>query len=121
MCAIDNAAFVATGHLQLPPVSYSLFEWAVFVLMSRQNRIPSKSGGGSIIALIPGWDCCNHRQGEMKTFFNPAEDVSEAATMEAVPQGSPIYLHYGDRPNSKLFLYQGFVIDANANDTYTSC
>ena len=105
------------GHLQLPYVSFSVFEWAVFVLMSRQNRIPNKSGDGNIIALIPGWDCCNHRDGEVKTFFNTLEGVSEAATMEPVPKGTPIYLYYGDRPNSKLFLYQGFVITDNRNDT----
>lgn len=101
----------------LPPLCYADFRWAVAVLMSRQNRVPSKTDPSkSIIALIPAWDNCNHRAGKIATYFNPEQDTSESFAMEDVTKGSPIFLYYGDRPNSKLFVYQGFVFTDNKND-----
>jgi len=70
------------------------------------------------MALIPGWDFCNHRCGKMATYYNPEGHVSESFTMEPVSKGQPIYLHYGNRPNSKLFVFSGFVADDNPYDTF---
>jgi len=85
--------------------------------MTRQNRIPAKKGSsGTIIALIPGWDMCNFREGRMATYFNVEEDCSESFTMEDVRKGDSIFLYYGDRPNSQLFLYQGFVYEKHKTD-----
>jgi hypothetical protein len=119
--------------------SFADFQWAVCVLMSRQNQVPpapmskkqlqkyresvaSAAASGApppppadrpSIALIPGWDSCNHRgSGEIATFYSIATHSSESHTMESVARGKPIYLYYGARPNSQLMIYAGFV-DAN--------
>lgn len=104
------------GHLRLPPFEWVDFEWAVGIVMSRQNRIPSTEGQDTEIALIPGWDSCNHREGKMASYFDPPTNTMQSFTMMDVTKGDPIYLHYGNRPNSQLFLYQGFVYLENKND-----
>lgn len=111
------AALQRTGAAtRLPVCSFAIFQWAVAVVMTRQNRIPS--GERSAMALIPAWDFCNHRCGKMATYYNPDDHVSESFTMEEVSKGQPIFLHYGNRPNSKLFLFSGFVADNNPYDIF---
>jgi len=119
--------------------SFRDFQWAICVLMSRQNQVPAPAlskkqlqkhrervataaatgapppppADRPSIALIPGWDSCNHRgHGAIATFYSPESEASDCHTMEAVPRGNPVYLYYGDRPNQKLMVYAGFV-DAN--------
>ena len=50
--------------------------WAVSTVMTRQNILPSSldlSGAGQkvgCLALIPFWDMCNHKQGEVSIIFS---------------------------------------------------
>ncbi len=110
--------------------SFNEFRWAVAILMSRQNRIPStlpspananqpSAGPSFAIALIPGWDLCNHTgNGEIRTYMNAERDASESFTLHSVKAGEPIHLFYGQRGNPKLFLYSGFVDPSNQYDYY---
>eukprot|EP00466_Bigelowiella_natans_P018259 jgi/Bigna1/89596/estExt_fgenesh1_pg.C_520051 len=106
-----------TVMLKLPKFTYRDFRWAVGVVMTRQNRIPSKeSSSQSVLALIPGWDFCNFRDGELTTQYNDEVHASESFTMDDIKEGKQIYIYYGKRPNSKLFLFSGFVADDNKED-----
>lgn len=121
--------------MKIPTFSYRDFRWAVGVVMTRQNRIPGKKDPSkSALALIPGWDFCNFKYGELATQYN--DEVSRSAspyrisveiecaqahesesfTMENVKEGKQIYIHYGNRPNSKLLLFSGFIADDNKSD-----
>lgn len=194
----------------LPSFSYEQFLWAVAAVMSRQNSIPSKQGGGGggrgdVLALIPGYSsflvCCSgaishyprtaspylqvghvQRQercvlrfvdfplahagsiGSIATFFDVTKDENQSSTMEVgfacvlhlrlltpsvvsailqdVKKGDQIYIYYGqllslcslscadmrecgvahartgERPNSKLFIFSGFVTSDNTVDSY---
>lgn len=107
-----------SGHLHLPTLTFEDFRWAVVTVMSRQNNIPSKDDPNKvIISLIPAFDHCNFRAGKPATYYNTNDDRSESFTMEAVKKGEPIYIHFGDRPNSKLFIFSGFVFDEHATDS----
>mmetsp|Transcript_1430 Transcript_1430/g.2026 ORF Transcript_1430/g.2026 Transcript_1430/m.2026 type:complete len:503 (-) Transcript_1430:138-1646(-) len=107
----------ATSTLKLPPFTFRDFAWAVGVVMTRQNRIPAKSDKKKhVLALIPGWDFCNFRSGELTTHFNDDIDCSESFTMNDVKTGSQVFIYYGKRPNSKLLLFNGFVPDDNKED-----
>jgi hypothetical protein len=46
--------------------TWNAFRWAVSILMTRQNFIPSQHGNQ--IALIPLWDLCNHTHAEVRFF-----------------------------------------------------
>eukprot|EP00475_Leptophrys_vorax_P044814 TRINITY_DN9108_c0_g1_i1.p1 TRINITY_DN9108_c0_g1~~TRINITY_DN9108_c0_g1_i1.p1 ORF type:complete len:498 (+),score=150.38 TRINITY_DN9108_c0_g1_i1:56-1495(+) len=102
--------------LKLSPPTWREFLWAVTICMARQNRIPSSEAGQMELCLIPGWDMCNYKDGEMATYFDPESQVSGSFTMEDVKQGDQIYIYYGARPNSELFLYSGFVYDNHSSD-----
>lgn len=118
--------------------SWSEFQWAVCVLMSRQNQIPLPQklheqrlreqaktpqqpgmppAPMSSVALIPGWDSCNHRgNGAIATFFNIDSQTSDSHTMESVAVGAPIYLFYGARRNAHLMAFAGFVDGNHQSD-----
>lgn len=100
------------------PPTWHEFIWAVSIVMSRQNRIPSAEADGYSIALIPGWDMCNYRDGSMGTFYNPEKDSSESFTMEPVEKGNQIFIFYGTRPNHELMLYQGFFYCGSTSDGF---
>mmetsp|Transcript_19887 Transcript_19887/g.35483 ORF Transcript_19887/g.35483 Transcript_19887/m.35483 type:complete len:498 (-) Transcript_19887:131-1624(-) len=107
------------SDLNLPPFTYRDFRWAVGIVMSRQNRIPSKADPKKyVLTLIPGWDFCNFRDGELTTQFNDDDgiDASESFTMADVKEGNQIFIYYGNRPNSKLFLFSGFVAEDHKTD-----
>jgi len=111
--------FKRVRYMSIPEFRYEDFLWAVGVVMSRQNKVPSaKNPADSVSSLIPGMDMCNYADGEMKTFYNPDTDCSESYLMATVKKNDPIYIYYGDRANTQLFLYQGFVYDNNRNDVY---
>jgi histone-lysine N-methyltransferase SETD3 len=100
-----------------PTFTFDDFQWAECVVMSRQNRIPALSGAGDgVLALIPGWDMCNYGAGRISTMYNPAAHASEFFAMDATPKGTQVRVFYGERPNSQLALYQGFVAQDNAHD-----
>lgn len=105
------------SHLKLPPFTFRDFRWAVGVLMTRQNSIPAKSDPKlQVLTLIPGWDFCNFRDGQLTTHFNDDLDASESFTMGPVKAGQQIFIYYGNRPNSKLFLFSGFVAKDHKTD-----
>lgn len=104
-------------QLNLTPPTWREFEWAVTVCMARQNRIPSSVAPGQYeLCLIPGWDMCNYRDGELATFFNPETQASESFTMVDVKKGEQIYIYYGNRSNGELFIYSGFINDEHKAD-----
>eukprot|EP00467_Chlorarachnion_reptans_P005046 CAMPEP_0114524564 /NCGR_PEP_ID=MMETSP0109-20121206/21928_1 /TAXON_ID=29199 /ORGANISM="Chlorarachnion reptans, Strain CCCM449" /LENGTH=514 /DNA_ID=CAMNT_0001706027 /DNA_START=68 /DNA_END=1612 /DNA_ORIENTATION=- len=103
--------------LKIPTFTYRDFRWAVGVVMTRQNRIPGQQDPSkSVLALIPGWDFCNFKDGEVATQYNDEVHASESFTMEDVKEGKQIYIYYGKRPNSKLFLFSGFIAEDHKSD-----
>ena len=105
--------------------TYNQYRWAICTVMSRQNQIPSSSENqqeDNIMALIPGWDMCNHNTKNIRlltTYYSTEENalLSLAATHYKI--NDPIDILYGHRPNSQLFLYMGF-LDDHHNDTTTA-
>lgn len=101
--------------------SYDNFEWAVSVVMTRQNQFPSAvPGQPSALALVPVWDMCNHAVGEHTTsvLLDPTTDEAsvECAAMRTFEKGDAITIFYGNRPNVELLLYSGFVQADNEFD-----
>jgi protein-histidine N-methyltransferase len=108
--------------LSVDNFSYSNFEWAVSVVMTRQNRLPSAGPGRPpALALVPVWDMCNHAAGPHTTsvVLDPATDTArvECGAMRAFVEGEAITIYYGRRPNSELLLYSGFVQPGNEHDS----
>ena len=98
-------------------LTFAEFRWAVAIVMTRQNHIPLEKGNGLDLVLIPVWDMCNHSDGEITTFFNQETQLTEFHAMRDFRQGEQVYIFYGERPNSELLLYSGFVYgDANKFD-----
>ncbi len=61
--------------------NFASFLWAISVVMTRQNVIID-SKGNSNLALIPLWDMCNHKDGEVrKWMFELCLDPSQMTTM----------------------------------------
>jgi len=102
----------------IPPTQFTfeLFRWAVSVVMTRQNMIPTSTGGESL-ALIPLWDMINHSQGEYTTQYDLARDQVEFFAMTNTPRDKQILMFYGPRPNSELLLHAGFVHRGNLHDS----
>ena len=111
-------------RLNLPLPTFKQFRWACLTIMARQNRIPATNavdtprGPTTVLCLIPGFDCFNHVDmvGEITTCFVPTNQCSETTAPRAVKKGEQIYIIYGERPNSKLFTYQGFVVPNLSTD-----
>lgn len=80
--------------------------------MSRQNRIP-RSERASMMALVPGWDMCNHKHGQLATSYNLETGCLIAHVMSDTSVGDQVYIHYGERSNNDLFVYSGFVDPEN--------
>ncbi|MES1922638.1 Histone-lysine N-methyltransferase setd3 [Bonamia ostreae] len=88
----------------MPPLVMKDFFWALSVVMSRQNLLP-----GIGYSLIPIWDFCNHKNGEITSSFSDGN--CESFAIKDFRRGEEIHICYGERPNYKLFLYSGFVLD----------
>lgn len=110
---------------RLQPFSFVAFRWAMMTVMARQNQIPAENhlvtddGRATMsLALIPGFDMLNHayKQGAITTHFDIDTQTSDTITPEAVTKGSQVYIFYGDRPNSLLFQYQGFIAESMSYD-----
>uniref|UniRef100_A0A7S2ZIR1 protein-histidine N-methyltransferase n=1 Tax=Rhodosorus marinus TaxID=101924 RepID=A0A7S2ZIR1_9RHOD len=115
-CHLYNV--VKSGALpSIPPTQFTfeLFRWAVSVVMTRQNMVPTSTGGESL-ALIPLWDMINHSQGEYTTQYDLARDQVEFFAMTDTPRDKQILMFYGPRPNSELLLHAGFVHGENLHD-----
>jgi hypothetical protein len=109
--------FKQHARLDLPFIKLQTFEWALATVMARQNNIPSfKDLTKVLFTLVPAMDMCNFKEGEVSLGYNDEIHATESATFEDVKSGDQIYVYYGDRPNSKLFLHQGFVVDGHSSD-----
>lgn len=116
-CHLERVLSQQASNLNLPPFTYKDFLWAVSVVMTRQNRIPSQKAKGGAMCLIPGWDMCNYADGKLTTYYNVESDSSESSVMHDVKEGGQIFIYYGNRPNSELFVYQAFVYDEHKTDS----
>lgn len=99
--------------------SWSRYIWAVSVVMTRQNELPTNPRA---LALVPVWDLCNHSPGKHTTSvaLNPETgNVSvECSAMRKFDVNDEVTIFYGMRPNSELLLFSGFVQPNNEFDTY---
>lgn len=97
-------------------LTFSNFVWALSVVMTRQNALPSSNP--PTLALVPLWDLCNHEHGYLSTQVVVQQSVTlECRAMRAYQQHEPISIFYGARPNVRLLLYSGFVEAHNPFDT----
>jgi hypothetical protein len=125
---LDLVSHHAPAKGRLQRFSFDAFRWATASVMARQNPIPAEAhaslpGAGSLaarmtLAMIPAFDMLNHRQldGAISTNFDVGLDASVTEAPVAVARGEQVYVYYGQRPNSMLFMYQGFVASDNAFD-----
>ena len=112
-----HAPFLSPFSPPHTPFSFTLpaYLWSIAVVMSRQNRLPSPSSTSFYdLALIPGWDLCNHRAsvGCINTSFDPVSGDSEMVVdvvrgVEA--GGEEVCLFYGSRGVREMWVYSGFV------------
>ena len=104
--------------------TYLEYAWALSVIMTRKNRVPRKVKQAAVLpemhepeadmlALIPMWDMCNHRDGEITTFATEAGSRCQA--MLDFKAGDQVFMYYGDRPNTQLLSHNGFVIEDGSN------
>ena len=107
------------------PFTFTLpsFLWSLAVVMTRQNRIPSPSSHTFYdLALIPGWDFCNHRGdiGSILTSFDPVTGESEMRGdgVRGVGVGEEVEIYYGDRGTREMWVYSGFVDTGNRHAEY---
>ncbi|XP_021918937.1 histone-lysine N-methyltransferase setd3 isoform X2 [Zootermopsis nevadensis] len=96
--------------------TYDLYCWAVSTVMTRQNFVPSIDGNSMLNALIPMWDMCNHTNGKLSTDFNAEKNRSECVACRDYKAGEQIFIFYGPRTNSELFVHNGFVYPENEHD-----
>ncbi|KAK8729769.1 hypothetical protein OTU49_008305 [Cherax quadricarinatus] len=84
--------------------------------MTRQNRIPCKGSSGQL-ALIPAWDMANHQQGIYSTDYDDEKNCSVCLAQRDFKAGDQFTIYYSQRPNTELFLHNGFVYRDNKNDS----
>ncbi|XP_069688824.1 actin-histidine N-methyltransferase [Periplaneta americana] len=96
--------------------TYEQYCWAVSTVMTRQNFVPSSDGSSMLNALIPMWDMCNHINGKLSTDFSAERDRSECLACRDYQSGEQIFIFYGPRTNSELFVHNGFVYPDNEHD-----
>lgn len=114
--------FLALARLRAPDLpaaafSYVNWEWAVAVVMTRQNELPDGRGGG-MLALVPVWDMCNHALGPMTSsvIVEGNRAAVELSAMTDFASGDQVTMFYGRRPNVQLLLFSGFVEPRNEFD-----
>nr|XP_053655087.1 actin-histidine N-methyltransferase-like [Cherax quadricarinatus] len=96
--------------------TYCVYRWAVSTVMTRQNRIPCKGSSGQL-ALIPAWDMANHQQGIYSTDYDDEKNCSVCLAQRDFKAGDQFTIYYSQRPNTELFLHNGFVYRDNKNDS----
>jgi histone-lysine N-methyltransferase SETD3 len=107
----ENAGSIPIRHF-----CFDDYRWAAATVMTRQNQIPSEDGSRRITALIPLWDMCNHKNGELTTDFSLEKQCCQCFAMENLIQGDQVYIFYGNRPNAEFLVHNGFVYHRNQHD-----
>ncbi|EQC41268.1 hypothetical protein SDRG_01243 [Saprolegnia diclina VS20] len=102
----------------VPITSFTLenFLWATSVVLTRQNNVPTPTDPRAL-ALIPGWDLCNHAPGSITTYYESAQHGVVCDAMASFSTGEQLTIFYGPRPNAELLVYSGFCLAVNAYDT----
>uniref|UniRef100_K3WHK2 protein-histidine N-methyltransferase n=1 Tax=Globisporangium ultimum (strain ATCC 200006 / CBS 805.95 / DAOM BR144) TaxID=431595 RepID=K3WHK2_GLOUD len=91
--------------------------WALGVVLTRQNEVVLREGAETAMALIPGWDLCNHEHSDMIcTFSDPQARVITCHAIREFKSNEQVKMFYGKRSNEHLLLYSGFVEDENDYD-----
>jgi hypothetical protein len=108
------------------------WRWALAVVSTRQNLLRAggneAQGDAGVLALVPGWDMCNHAPGPLSSFFIPSTSPSSAEsdqslqipdgdqagclvaqTLSEIPEGSEVCIGYGPRTLADLLVWNGFV------------
>lgn len=90
--------------------------WALSVVLTRQNEVVV-SESETAMALIPGWDLCNHEASTaIATFSDPLDRVITCHAIRDFAPREQVKMFYGKRSNEHLLLYSGFVDDDNEYD-----
>ncbi|TYZ61092.1 hypothetical protein PybrP1_004553 [[Pythium] brassicae (nom. inval.)] len=106
----------ARSPIPLERFTVGNYFWALGVVLTRQNEVVVR-GAESVMALIPGWDLCNHEASTaIATFSDPHERVITCHAIRAFAAHEQVRMFYGKRSNEHLLLYSGFVDDANEYD-----
>ncbi|OWR46539.1 histone-lysine N-methyltransferase setd3 like protein, partial [Danaus plexippus plexippus] len=97
--------------------TFDNYRWAVSTVMTRQNNIVQGTAFTLTNAFIPLWDMCNHKHGKITTDFNLELNRGECYALQDYRRDEQIFIFYGARPNSDLFLHNGFVYPDNDYDS----
>ena len=106
--AVQALGRIDAGGCRVP--SLRQFLWALGAVVTRQNQVPP-----GCLALIPGWDLCNHEEGAMATGFDEERSALVAGCMRAFGAGEEVHMCYGARDSLELLVYSGFVPEENAH------
>ncbi|ORZ38714.1 hypothetical protein BCR44DRAFT_60646 [Catenaria anguillulae PL171] len=118
-----------TGVISIWNYTFEQFRWATCTLFTRQNMIPgncqyevdlfaeegieltSAQLPEKMLALVPGWDLLNHKEGLPITSFNDNDQGTHTcAAAEPVKAGQQVYIGYTEeRPNRHRFVRTGFL------------
>ncbi|TMW55890.1 hypothetical protein Poli38472_008538 [Pythium oligandrum] len=102
----------------IPVKSFTLanYFWALGAVLTRQNEVVIDDRHAAL-ALIPGWDMCNHEQSErITTFSDPKLRVISCNAIRAFSKDEQVTMYYGPRSNDQLLVYSGFVMKNNPHD-----
>jgi len=110
--------------------TWSSYRWALSVVMSRQNMVPSAlDEGRNTLAFVPGWDLLNHEDtaaGKITTSYAGGSGSKRRAVIQsgsllleavrAFRAGEEVTMFYGRRPNRELMQFSGFSLDCSKWD-----
>ncbi|XP_004364009.1 hypothetical protein CAOG_03170 [Capsaspora owczarzaki ATCC 30864] len=104
-------------------LTYDLFCWASSAVATRQNQIVvgevrANQAPELSLALIPGWDMCNHAFGGASSFYDTQTRSLECVAVAPIAKGEPVLLHYGDRSSMAYFGNSEFVPADHPTDQY---
>lgn len=104
----------------IPSAKFTIgnYFWALGVVLTRQNEVVVQQNVKPALALIPGWDLCNHEQGTKKitTYSDPQARTVACHSMRHFQPNEQVKMFYGQRSNADFLLYSGFVAQDNAFD-----
>lgn len=101
--------------------TYAHWRWALSAVFTRRNFVPGPGGTGTSLALIPGWDMCNHQTGHLTTSFDTTHNAVSCTAMAATASGGEVCIFYGPRSNLDLLVHNGFLpsdADHNRHDYF---